>query len=1018
MIVGLGDFRMGLTLKERVATEDARRLREVAGWDISTGPAIPDNLPTRYSTTALGGTIPAQVPICFRTESGLRIICRDADEKIRVLGTDGTWGAAQDSMQVVADNTPFRLGPLLVFAEDGANAQLSCFEPDSPSTTKRPLSFRGPLYYNATARPTVSSSALSGTQLFDTETGVPAGATAWAVAGAYDGISIDNSATDEVVFNFDEDMPAVTSLFTKSLGTVGVSLTNMEYFIFDIQIDNDPQAHYGYTGKFANDGTIVPSGYCITFYSDTGCTTVIKTFSIPQVLPMGQKGRVAINIKNLGGTVKGLGFGWDPSFVHGAYDNQTWTVRLWSQDFEDDWSHFGNFLMPAITFAASPFASTLPPYMDGSLSAVVWQTFGASDQGSAGFPKARYSYCFRGRDALSIDEHREMISNPSLEAEAVQADPWRTQELTITLPTLGDDDVMDQYGDYVTHILVYRSLYDDLAEDEDTGEVGIWSWPEFVGSKPIAASTTYTDAGGEDVACTMAAGTNIVTSTAHGLNSGNVISFDTTVGGVSADQFYYVVGVPSDDTFFFSEELGGTRRQCVMTASTNVVTRIAHGYAVNQPIVFRNTVGGVTVGTIYYVKTVPDANSFTFSTSVGGAEFDITANGANWVGKVFDITADGSNAWTLEEPVYELWGYPVPQYQEANHDDLDSALYAVVADQRVYAGKLGYHHATTTWERALHVRVSNKDDYCSFPTTPSEDSEATDGEELGEFAPHAFTVRGLVVKDTVKYLFTDNGFWELVGDNARTGWGWLRRDSIGAVSGRTAVDCRSQIIWHGPDDTYFYRYTGTRAEPISKGILDSSLIDWTVAHGFGFAKERYVGFCNYADTAESTNWCLVVYDIATGGWRRRHSTSYQLAGLCVDEATGDVYGLTHDGDMVKVFGGTTDYGGAAATYTLGTQFMKVADPGQARSTRHLVLEALTDQASIDLTISVYSQGRKDDSDTSRTLSITSTQSYYGAGDFNVKLTGDAVRVLLSYTGAYPPDVYFLGVALNDTPEEA
>ncbi len=68
---------------------------------------------------------------------------------------------------------------------------------------------------------------------------------------------------------------------------------------------------------------------------------------------------------------------------------------------------------------------------------------------------------------------------------------------------------------------------------------------------------------------------------------------------------------------------------CTMNDTANTVTLAAHGLEIGDAHTFGTTVGGVTVGTLYYVVAVSDANTFQFSTARGGAAFEITADGAN-----------------------------------------------------------------------------------------------------------------------------------------------------------------------------------------------------------------------------------------------------------------------------------------------------------------------------------------------------------------------------------------------------
>ena len=110
---------------------------------------------------------------------------------------------------------------------------------------------------------------------------------------------------------------------------------------------------------------------------------------------------------------------------------------------------------------------------------------------------------------------------------------------------------------------------------------------------------------------------------------------------------------------------------CTMNNTGDTVTSTAHGLLVGDAITFGATTGGVTVGTVYYVIAVSDANTFQFATARGAAAFTITADGANtWsvAGEFYlqgtvtveKFTAGSSTAAVggLEEWVWE--GGPLP----------------------------------------------------------------------------------------------------------------------------------------------------------------------------------------------------------------------------------------------------------------------------------------------------------------------------------------------------------------------
>lgn len=69
----------------------------------------------------------------------------------------------------------------------------------------------------------------------------------------------------------------------------------------------------------------------------------------------------------------------------------------------------------------------------------------------------------------------------------------------------------------------------------------------------------------------------------------------------------------------------------VSSASPGVITKTAHGFVANDPFVPFNTGGALpaamTAGTTYYVKTVLDPDTFTFSATPGGAAINTASTG-------------------------------------------------------------------------------------------------------------------------------------------------------------------------------------------------------------------------------------------------------------------------------------------------------------------------------------------------------------------------------------------------------
>jgi len=76
----------------------------------------------------------------------------------------------------------------------------------------------------------------------------------------------------------------------------------------------------------------------------------------------------------------------------------------------------------------------------------------------------------------------------------------------------------------------------------------------------------------------------------------------------------------------------GTAPRPFTGATTDTLSCPAHAFAVNDPVTFWqyesvSLPGGITEGTVYFVKAVADADSFTVSATLGGAVLDLSTSG-------------------------------------------------------------------------------------------------------------------------------------------------------------------------------------------------------------------------------------------------------------------------------------------------------------------------------------------------------------------------------------------------------
>lgn len=108
----------------------------------------------------------------------------------------------------------------------------------------------------------------------------------------------------------------------------------------------------------------------------------------------------------------------------------------------------------------------------------------------------------------------------------------------------------------------------------------------------------------------------------YALNSdGSVTIFAGTVNGLyranNSDYSWIPVGKVATVT--------------ISSASPGVITETGHGSVANEPKVFSNSGGAlpvaITAGTVYYIKTVLDANTYTISATPGGAAINTASTG-------------------------------------------------------------------------------------------------------------------------------------------------------------------------------------------------------------------------------------------------------------------------------------------------------------------------------------------------------------------------------------------------------
>lgn len=151
----------------------------------------------------------------------------------------------------------------------------------------------------------------------------------------------------------------------------------------------------------------------------------------------------------------------------------------------------------------------------------------------------------------------------------------------------------------------------------------------------MSSGTTVTVTPGSAVNFTVTkANPAVFTSSSHGLTAGTAIKLQTTgsmYSPLSSGSTYYVRSQSLQTSSFtvstssggsaVNTSNGGSQSGTHSYVRETVFTKNSHGLAVNDPIVFTTTGSlptGISVNTVYYVRTVPTNNTFTISATSGG----------------------------------------------------------------------------------------------------------------------------------------------------------------------------------------------------------------------------------------------------------------------------------------------------------------------------------------------------------------------------------------------------------------
>jgi len=231
----------------------------------------------------------------------------------------------------------------------------------------------------------------------------------------------------------------------------------------------------------------------------------------------------------------------------------------------------------------------------------------------------------------------------------------------------------------------------------DTSNLYVNQLVQFI---PTAYTTNISSIGVDAIEVTGVLGgivnTMTVASTARLRRNMEVTFTGTTYGGVTTNYVYFITDILTDTTFQISTTFGGTTWQLItgvpgstpmylnFPTNDSYINGSTTNMSVNMPIQFTGTsIGGINVGTIYYVNDIIDGNTFSISASTQSLTIIATDTATD------ELETDDTSAMVLLNPisfsgtvfgsVIEDQKYYISKIVDSTHFQIVSSLTQTVA---------------------------------------------------------------------------------------------------------------------------------------------------------------------------------------------------------------------------------------------------------------------------------------------------------------------------------------------------
>lgn len=1041
MLIGASKFMQGVTTIAR--TTDPDMLNKVSGWSAENGYAEPIGFPAEIveGSGFTASEKPSFVYTDGTTETMLVIDSTDHLWEVNLSATPVTMTNTGYHCVMEVDSMMTRMGKQVVIpCTDG----IKVWEPGITTGTVRLLSIKSPQDYAPGAKPVATFTQNSSTILFSDT------ADDWVV----DKCASRTETADKVIFALDTTSTNGRIAY-RSIGSTGISLSGKEWLLMDIKLTGDTQ-DYSRTGLFVNNPALLPSGYSIKLYSDTGCTALITTILIPKLDTDSKIHRCLFNVAGFTSTVKGVAV-YAEDFCVAPLGAGTRSLTLYTEEWRADWKHKGNFLLPAFSFSASPLSEYTK--VDSTANKITSATNLLADHG--GFeqsPLPSEAILGWAKEGGDVGENNPYVSAMDwfISASNAYRDMPRSGSASCNIEgnqSTDDEDDKPRTKQIKSDVVNanantrYRVEYwirrPRSVSGNNWGNNEVYNSFKFYTKITATGGTTqylYIPHSGATWISSDLNETQIIASTMEQRDCNNnyhhiVQYFTTPTGttgmsvtiGVNPSEFYG--GINVDDVSLSEVNVDASGSTYIIqdfaedgSEVTNELPQLRYSYAFagkssssardyylllsnpsddSSPTLVADPWGSFTLTATIPAAVATDYAGLITDVAFYRSVYDVMLDtwGAYYLCGKGIISAGSATAIDTGDivPLY-VGNYELPFVMETSNDPGFSARHVTYADNRLYCGNLEYaldnDGVTSDWQRKTTMQISTYNKTYAFPTTTDSDSPPSYGSELEGFTKLTSDIRHMDNIGATKYAFGDQEIYSIIGNNSSDGWYATQRDTIGCVSSRLTVCRREGIIWY--DGNYFYMMTTDGVQNISSMRLKKNGIDLTKSYGACGCNSKYYCYCYY-DGA----WSLLEYDLYLNAWFVHVSTAYQLKSICAsyDDAYGVCDGDTANDIVVKITGNAVDIGDR----TIATSYIACGDPTIDTQLSQVVIDANV-TANCTAYITVDYIGAKNASVTREIAMVTDETRYH----VNVNALASAAKVTVTFTDANCPKINFVG----------